>query len=305
MISFRYHIVSIIAVFLALALGIVIGTTALNGPITTDLRHQVDSLKRDRTALAKQVKSLNTRVDDANQFAAVYGQQLIAKKLEGQSVLVLGMPNVDSSMQDKVARDLAASGATVTGKIELTGDYIDQRRGTDIASLATANSRPAGLNLPVTSDPGQLGGALLAYVLLGQGEPTDFTSVISAFTQLHMLSVSGNTPQPAKTVVIVTSGALAANSYAASNELALVTALDRAGGHVIVAGDPDSATQAGLVASVRNTGATKTTVSTVDNADEAIGQITSVLATVDSVENSEVGQYGTGAGAQALFPEVN
>ena len=37
MISFRYHIVSIVAVFLALALGIVVGTPALNGPITKDL----------------------------------------------------------------------------------------------------------------------------------------------------------------------------------------------------------------------------------------------------------------------------
>ena len=57
MISFRYHIVSIIAVFLALALGIVVGTTALNGPITKDLRHQVDSLKGDRNSLSDQVKS--------------------------------------------------------------------------------------------------------------------------------------------------------------------------------------------------------------------------------------------------------
>ena len=49
MISFRYHLVSIIAVFLALALGIVVGTTALNGPITTDLRKQVNTLKSDRS----------------------------------------------------------------------------------------------------------------------------------------------------------------------------------------------------------------------------------------------------------------
>ena len=45
MISFRYHVVSIVAVFLALALGVVVGTTALNGPITTDLRNKVDTAK--------------------------------------------------------------------------------------------------------------------------------------------------------------------------------------------------------------------------------------------------------------------
>ena len=41
MIDFRYHLVSLIAVFLAVALGIVIGTTALNGPILDDLESQV------------------------------------------------------------------------------------------------------------------------------------------------------------------------------------------------------------------------------------------------------------------------
>ena len=148
MISFRYHIVSIIAVFLALALGIVIGTTALNGPITTDLRHQVDGLKGDRTSLAKQVKTLTNRVDDANQFASTYGQQLIAGRMQKtETVLVIGMPNSDSSVQDKVARDLSAAGATVTGRLELTDEYIDQGRGTEIA--VTGHQRHAS----VRADP--------------------------------------------------------------------------------------------------------------------------------------------------------
>ena len=68
-ISFRYHLVSLVAVFLALALGIVVGTTALNGPITTDLRHQVDGLKKDRTNLAAQVKSLQGRSTTPSKFA--------------------------------------------------------------------------------------------------------------------------------------------------------------------------------------------------------------------------------------------
>ena len=41
MIDFRYHLVSLIAVFLALAIGIVIGTTPLNGPVLDDLHGQV------------------------------------------------------------------------------------------------------------------------------------------------------------------------------------------------------------------------------------------------------------------------
>ncbi len=87
MISFRYHLVSIIAVFLALALGIVVGTTALNGPITKDLRHQVDALKSDRKSLSGQVAALQGQVGNAEKFAALYGGQIVKGSLTGQNVL--------------------------------------------------------------------------------------------------------------------------------------------------------------------------------------------------------------------------
>src|SRR6266536_3494272 len=64
MIDFRYHLVSIVAVFLALAIGIVLGTTALNGPITsrlrsleTSLRSEADSLRTQKGQLQQQVIS--------------------------------------------------------------------------------------------------------------------------------------------------------------------------------------------------------------------------------------------------------
>jgi hypothetical protein len=52
---------------------------------------------------------------------------------------------------------------------------------------------------------------------------------------------------------------------------------------------------------VRGAAATKNTVSTIDNADSAIGQVSTVLALAD-ITKSNVGQYGTGKGADAMFP---
>ena len=48
MIDFRYHLVSLIAVFLAVALGIIIGTTALNEPILANIEGQVTDLEQDK-----------------------------------------------------------------------------------------------------------------------------------------------------------------------------------------------------------------------------------------------------------------
>ena len=52
-IDFRYHLVSIVAVFLALALGIVVGATALRGPLVDELKDNSNRLKDSNEVLRK------------------------------------------------------------------------------------------------------------------------------------------------------------------------------------------------------------------------------------------------------------
>lgn len=302
MISFRYHLVSLVAVFLALAVGVVVGTTALSGPITKDLRNQVAAAKKQRNALTTQVADLHNQVGDAAQFASTYGAKLVAGQLSDKSVLVLDLPGVSSAMSDGVDRELTAAGAKIAGHLAVQQDYLEASQGNGINSLATGPAHPLGLTLPRTSDAGQLGGALLAYVLLGKGEQTDLTQVLGGFEQLHMIQVTGGPVTPATNVVVVTQGTRQHNDYGGTAELALADALAHGGGHVVVAGDPASARKAGLVALVRNSGAARTSVATVDNANNAFGQVSSVLALADAIKG-QVGQYGTGQGADALFPQ--
>jgi hypothetical protein len=99
--------------------------------------------------------------------------------------------------------------------------------------------------------------------------------------------------------VVVGTGALPQQDPRGATELALVDAFVQKGGKVVVAGDAQSATKGGIVALVRSKA--KGTISTVDNADTSIGQVSAVMATAN-VTQSQVGDYGTGAGAQALFP---
>ena len=298
MISFRYHVVSIVAVFLALALGIVVGTTALNGPITKDLRNQVNDTKDQRDKLATQVKSLQGQVSDAGQFASTYGSQLVAGRLKGQSVLLVSMPGSSSTVRDAVRSRVSAAGASVSGQVSLTADYVDASQGNAIVSLATNSG--FNITLPVTSDPAQLSAALLGFVLVGKGQATDLTQVLGGFSQLHMLNAdSGLKASP--DVVVIAAGSLSQNTYAQSSELALVNALAKNGGHVVVAGDASSAAQSGLVGLVRAPGGNRTAVGTVDNADGAFGQVSAVLSLADVIAG-RVGQYGTQNGADALFP---
>ncbi len=304
MISFRYHIVSIIAVFLALALGIVVGTTALNGPITTDLRNQVHSLEKAQAALNSKSSSLQSQVTQAQDFATTYSSQIVKGTLQGKKVLVIDLPGADGN---PVASQIAAAGAQSAGQLQLTADYIDPKSAAQLNSLIVNQLHPAGLTLPVDDSPGVVPGALLSWVLLGHGQSSDLTEVLSAFTTSNFLKVVdakkwGN-PTSANLVVVVGAGALPINDPGGQSELALVNRLQQAGGHVVVAGDTPSANQNGIVSLVRADDAAKNTVSTVDNTDTVVGQVSAVIALADlEGASAQVGHFGTGSGAKALFP---
>lgn len=301
MISFRYHLVSIAAMFLALALGIVIGTTALSGPITKDLRTQLNGARKDRDALAVQTKQLQGQLDDAHAFADTYAAQLVSGALPGKSVLVVALPNTTSAMQTGVTREITAAGGKVSGVVTLTKNYLDPRLGDGIKNLATGPAHPTSLTLPVTSDAGQLGGALLSWVLLGKGQKTDLTQVLGGLAALHLVSLSGTTVTASNLVVVLGAGTLVAKQYGSSAQLALVSWLAHYGGHVVVAGDPASAAGGGIIAAARTDSEVRGAVSTVDDADDSFGQVSTALA-LGAADKGELGNYGTSAGAEALFP---
>jgi hypothetical protein len=299
-ISFRYHLVSIIAVFLALALGIVVGTTLLNGPVTRGLRDDVNSLKHQRSDLNDQVKQLNAQVKDAGEFATSYGEQLVANRLAEVNVLLVSLPGADTTDEEALAQEIKTAGGTVTGRVRLTDDYVNERQSSGIRTLATGDARPIALTLPETDDAGALGARLLAWTLTGHGQQSDVTQVLAGFTQLHMLTTDGNAITPTTTVVVIAKGSLARNAYAGGVERSLVSEFRKWGKAVVVAGDEGSANSGGIIAVVRGSDLSSE-VATVDNAFTPEGQVSTVL-TLAGAEAGAVGHYGTQA--SDMFPPV-
>lgn len=302
MISFRYHLVSLVAVLLALAGGVVIGTVALSGPVTSDLHNQVNDLKGQRSDLTRQVGALQQRATAADSVATTFGGRIVAGALKDQTTLVVALPGAKTDSVDAVYAELRAAGAKQVGRMTLASDYVAESSKTAITSLVTS-VHPSNLQLSETSDAGRLGAELLSFVLLGQAADTDRQAVLTAFSQSHLITSDPAQATPAKAVVVVGSGKEADGSYPAASENALVTALQSRGGTVLVAGDGASASGDGIVAQVRG-GATKSTVSTVDDIDSAFGPATVVL-TLQQALNGRVGHFGTASGADAVFPQAN
>ncbi|MFL6162679.1 MAG: copper transporter [Jatrophihabitantaceae bacterium] len=304
MISFRYHLVSLIGIFLALALGVVIGTSALNGAVLGDLRRQVSDLKQANAAAAAQNRGMQAQAGNSDQLVQAFGGKIAANALAKKSVVLIGAPGSSKGLRQAIASQISAAGGTVSGQIQLAKAFTDPRRASDIQSLATSGAHPLGLRLPTTDNPGLLAGALLGYVLLGHGQSTDLTQVLTGFSTLNMLKVDGSAMAPGAAVVLVAPGSLPKGDEGGAMLLALATELGTLGGPTVIAGDAASATRGGLVGLVRGDEAAQKAVSTVDDAGTALGQLTVALAVADSISGHKA-DYGSAAGAEALVPAGN
>ena len=92
MIDFRYHLVSIVAVFLALAVGIVLGSTELRGAALAALDRTSSALSAKLNAADAENSALQQQVNGDRAFAQAAEPVLLAHLLDGQRVVVITAP---------------------------------------------------------------------------------------------------------------------------------------------------------------------------------------------------------------------
>jgi hypothetical protein len=312
-IDFRYHLVSLIAVFLAVALGIIIGTTALNEPLQANIEGQVTALEQDKRALEDHTQQLQAQLDTSDAFEEAVAPALVDGALEGKSVLlVVSNENVPPEQVEQVTALIEEAGGSVSGTISIQPEYSDPSTAQSLQSYVTGPglSSVTGVQLPETDEPAQLVASLLAQVLMIPAEPgasppdtAAVSSVLAGLTALEVLTPEGDSVSPADYAVVLTSGAFTGEDAAERNDtlVELVSALDAAGSGAVVAGDAASAQETGLVGAVRSDPALSAAVSTVDNVGSAAGRISTVLALGGEAEGTS-GKYGTGEDAQPVPP---
>lgn len=301
MISLRYHIVSIAAVFLGLAAGVVLGSSGVServlGAVTTradDLSGQVRQLTAQRDALAAA-----HRADD--DFAQRIGPAAVRGVLAGKSVALV-TAGVDGSARDAVLSLLKASGATVSGTLALTSATTDPARSDELRQLA-GQLLPTGAQLPAASDTGSLVGGLLGGVLTGPNGKTQATGRQATAVYAGLTAAGFTAPGPAPTsanlVVVMTGGSL--TGVDAGDGAALLarmaTQLGLSGGGAVLAGSAGSADPTGAVGVARADPTVTATLSTVDDVQDPSGQIGVVLALAQRITGGHAGRYGTAASA--------
>ncbi|MEV0811148.1 copper transporter [Micromonospora sp. NPDC050200] len=310
MINFRYHVVSLTAVFLALAIGLVVGTAALNGPVADSLKENVNALRKDNQQMRQSVNNMQKELELEEDFAAQMAQVVLPGKLTGKRVLVLGLPT-GRDHTDGVLKMLEVAGADVTGRVDVQDKFINPENNTNLMELAVTAARPTA---PASALPGNGNGvetssALLASVLLdrAQGSPAvtegDRRAVLASYANAGYLTTEQKVTGPAEAVVVVSGQPYVDKDSAKKDELVVKVAeqFDRTGS-IVIGGNGSAG--GNLVAIVRADPVLAQTISTVDNANTVQGQLVTSLALVQQLTEKKAGQYGVGDNAASLLPRL-
>jgi copper transport outer membrane protein MctB len=318
LIDFRYHLVSIIAVFLALAIGIVVGTTALNGQVLDDLRARNGAVIKDKRDLEALVHDLRTQVSRRDQFATTVGPAVLAGTLTGERVLLVTTPGASDDVVKDLGERLVQAGATPTGVLKLGSDLLDPAKSAVIDDLV-ARVAPPGLTLPEDSAAERAAVELAAATVTtpaADGISSDAAAkVLGGFTGADLVDVqqpagskSATTLVPATLAVLVTGGSDGKELDDVEKRrqqvaLSLIRAMDVRSSGAVVAGPESAAATGGLIAAVRGEGALSDRVSSVDTVDSSFGAVSAVLALQEQLAGGS-GRYGQGPGSEAAAPEL-
>jgi Copper transport outer membrane protein, MctB len=135
-IDFRYHLVSIVAVFLALTVGLVIGATALKPKVEDTLNRASIREQHQISAQQAQIQNLDNQLSSDQAMAKAAAPLLLDNLLTGQRVVLVTAPGADGSTITGVTAALRQAGAVVTGQAELQSSFFDTSTSTE--SILTA-----------------------------------------------------------------------------------------------------------------------------------------------------------------------
>ncbi|MGI8306745.1 copper transporter [Saccharopolyspora hattusasensis] len=308
MISLRYHIVSIAAVFLALAVGVLVGSSSLSGRLLAGVGNERQSLQGQVGALNAERTALKAQVAAADRFNAAVGPLTVQGQLAQRSVVLITSADASGQQRDAVAQLLRAAGADVTGEVRLGQAFADPSRADQLRDVVT-ELLPAGVQLPTAADPGTLAGGLIGPLALlnpQTGQPqTGDQERAAAFAGLAGggFATASEGLRPAQLAVVLTGGRFEGDGAGdkAATLARFATQVDRAGQGAVLAGGVGSADGTGPVGVVRADPAMASALSTVDDLDSSSGRVVVVLALREQADG-QAGHYGVAGSAQGPVP---
>jgi hypothetical protein len=308
MINFRFHVVSLIAIFLALALGVVIGAGVIDRGVVDALDNRLntveaksDRIKSDNDRLAGENQDLRNAITDLQPFA-------VDGRLVDDEVGIVAVRGIAGDQVNATIKAAQQAGGTVSGTLWLESKW-NLQSADDVKALQTALGSTTKSKAALRAEGFRQLAERLDTPPGGAADAT--TDVMIRLQQAGFVgfdAVGGATlsafPGPAAGLVLVTGteGSVPPEAVV----VPLATAIHTVEMPLVVADEyvekANGPSRAEAVQPLRDSDLART-VSTVDDLDLAQGPTTVVLALADLFRvPPTAGHFGYGPHAQP-FPD--
>jgi copper transport outer membrane protein MctB len=299
-ISLRQHVVSLVAVFLALAVGIVLG----GGPLANDDDDGDD--QPSATAAAKPAPTSDSRSEFADAFAGAGAVRLYAGGLNGHAAAILELPGAETAQVKALQAQVIAAGGAITGTFTagaLLMDADERASVEDLGSQLAAQLVDPRIEAtaPTYERMGQLLGVAMATTQASSVRADRAAvSVRESLAGAELLTSPADVRNAPLVLIVLPPGQEGAESSLATRTIltGLVSGIAHNAAGVVVVGDEDSADD-GELAALRESELIGP-ISTVDGVETTIGQVTAVLA-MQAVVLGTTGSYGA-SGSDGVVP---
>lgn len=309
--DFRYHVVSLTAVFLALAIGVVLGSGPMHNALVGDMSGQIESLEAELAQAHADTESARALTTTAQKFANEAAPVLLDGVLPEVAVGLVSTADAVAEDVSGIRDRLVQSGASVTADVVIEPAWMDPTQTAFRSSLAsTMAPNVVGVDAQ-TPTPTVLAHALAQALRPGVLPPgateddladTDFPNPADAqarsgllFDQLHEAGlISGSITDGSHALTLIVGAGADNDGTRAENSSSLAemaTVFVQYTDGVVVAAGPDQ--DSGVVNAVQNSPDASAAVTTVTDGTGFYGQISVPLALVDALMGN-VGHYGPG-----------
>ena len=272
MINFRYHVVSIIGIFIALAVGVVLGA----GPLQSRIQAGVSS--------------------SATTAATLTGSLSSAK------VALVVLPGASDDDVTAIRSTLTDAGASVIGRVTLTDNWQSTSMSQYRTTLSTTLASHLASGAAKTASADGVVGYSIVQVLTTTGAETDLLRQILTDDSTPIMTVDEDANGGATAIVAVGPRAQAtavsnATPAAATQSPDAWVGLGQALGSTNGVLVGDASTRDAMISQVRSSGVT---VTTVDSVGTTLAAVDTALALSTPATGARA--FGVGNGAQSVIP---
>lgn len=275
----RYYVISLVAVFLALGIGILLGTTLVERGLVSEQKAEIHSLRKTFDQIKEKNKTLNDDLSYYKQYASQSDGYLTPGTLTGSSFAVLTEQGTNGTVPARCIDAVTGAGGTVAVTVTLAGpkSYASPDFLVRLAAYYQIPADDQALKARVYAD------------VAGQLATASNPALLTDLQGLGACTISGSLQAPVVGAVLYT-GDKEDPAVFDKNEVPLAQACEAANLPTVAVGG--TLTDDAILVKYKGVG-----LATVDHVEDVPGKVALVMSLA-----GRPGNYGRGKAANSVLP---